>query len=136
MSLSQLQGEPGNGFPGRLKAAMRVRGFSHRGLAKAIGASQQSVTNWTQGHNEPSLRHLRSIARELGIPLGELLEGGSERPEETHANALLRELSDHPIRPAVEALSDSAPDLLDLLSRAESYVKHLEGPREKPGGSG
>jgi transcriptional regulator with XRE-family HTH domain len=120
-----------DGFPMRLKAAMELRGYSHRRLANAIGASQNSVTNWTRGHNEPSLRHLRSISRELDVSLSELLEEDRHRPLEDRASSLVRELAAQPIGPAVQILNESAPDLLDLLGQAERYVKDLEGKRGK-----
>ena len=112
-------------FPELLKAAMREREVSHRGLAAAIGASKQSVTNWTQGRNEPSLRHLRKIANFLGVPIVSLLEDpdADGRAEEVPAIALLRELTSQPIGPAMQSLAASAPDLSDLLTRAERYVK-------------
>lgn len=128
MAFERLQETTGNGFPERLRAAMSLRGYSQRKLAEEVGASKQSVTNWTQGHNEPSLRHLRRISRVLGVPLAELLEG--DRSGEGRAAELLQELAATPIRPAVQALTESAPDLLDLLSRAESYVRELEHASE------
>jgi hypothetical protein len=74
---------------------------------------------------------LRNIARELGMPVAELLEDRPQQLSEGQATSLIRELAAQPIGPAVQALSDSAPDLLGLLSRAEGYVKDLESERGK-----
>jgi transcriptional regulator with XRE-family HTH domain len=113
-----------NGFPKRLALLLKQRNYSHRGLADALGVSKQSVTNWTQGHNEPSLRHLREIARVLDLPLGELLEetegGGS--PQDAVASEILRDLTSQPVGQAIRSLAAATPDLFDLLSRAERYV--------------
>lgn len=117
------------GFAKRLRALMGERELSHRQLASAVGASKQSVTNWTQGHNDPSLRHLRKLAHVLEVPLASLLAEEDEEPleeEESPAAELLREFASQPIAPAVQALGTSAPDLLDLLSRAERYVRDLD----------
>jgi len=130
MATRQTDFDAINGFPERLRAAMKDRGYSHRGLAKAIGASKQSVTNWTQGRNDPSLRHLRNISQALDIPLVSLLEGRDSRQiEEGEATSLVREFAMQDIGPAIQALGDAAPDLLGLLSRAESYVKGQEQTR-------
>jgi transcriptional regulator with XRE-family HTH domain len=80
------------------------------------------VTNWTKGRNEPSLRHLHGIARHLDLPLGELLEGKSD----DSAASLLRELASEPVGPAMRSLREATPDLFDLLSRAERYVRDLD----------
>jgi transcriptional regulator with XRE-family HTH domain len=113
-------------FPERLKALLGEREISHRGLARKLGVSKQSVTNWTQGRNEPSLKHLRGIADQLNLPLGELLEGPSTG--EPSAASLLQELTSDPVGPAVRSLQLATPDLFDLLTRAERYVRHLDRP--------
>lgn len=111
-------------FPERLKMLLSERGISHRGLAQRIGVSQNSVTNWTQGRNEPSLKHLRGIAQQLGISLGELLEG--ETSGDPAAASLIRDLTGAPVAPAVRSLQAAAPDLFDLLGRAERYVREVD----------
>lgn len=125
--------EVADGFAERLKELIEERGFSHRGLAESLGVSKQSVTNWTQGYNEPSLRHLRGIARLLDIPLGVLLEETEDREgvDGALATSLLRELASQPVGPAVHSLAAAAPDLFDLLSRAERYVRDLDRRRDQ-----
>jgi len=120
--------EQQNGFPMRLKRLIDASAYSQRELADELGVSKQSVTNWTQGYNEPSLRHLRGIARLLDLPLGTLLEeaGDADRPDTALAASLLRELTSQPIAPAVRSLAGAAPDLFDLLNRAERYVRDRE----------
>ncbi len=119
----------GERFAERLQAAMSARRMSHRKLAKAVGASQQSVTNWTQGHNEPSLRHLRAISRALDVPPATLLEGSRTVTDEiATASDLVRELvALRQLAPAIETLAGSTPSLLDLLARAERHVRAGRG---------
>lgn len=128
MASSDSHGEALNGFPERLKRLIAERNHSHRGLAEALGVSKQSVTNWTQGHNEPSLRHLRAIARLLDLPPGALLEEMDDpRPVSgATATGLLRELTSQSVGPAMRSLAIAAPDLSDLLSRAERYVNEVD----------
>ena len=117
-------------FAERLQAAMSKKRMSHRKLANVVGASQQSVTNWTQGHNEPSLRHLRAIALALDVPPSTLLEGNQIVTDESAAATdLVKELAAlRRIAPAIETLADSTPGLLDLLARAERLAR--EGRRD------
>lgn len=132
MPASPADTEASRRLAARLSAAILEAGSSHRKLAAAIGVSKQSVTNWTQGRNEPSLRHLRNIARALEVPLGNLLQDyEEEEPGDTEAASLIREFTSHPAGPAMRSLTESAPDLLDLLSRAERYVKEHGEARGK-----
>jgi transcriptional regulator with XRE-family HTH domain len=121
-------------FPERLKALLEDRHISQRRLADELGVSKQTVTNWMQGHNEPSLRNLCGIARLLGIAPGELLKAADD-PDSPHlddtATSLLRELTLQPMGPAVRSLQAAAPDLLDLLNRAERYVSDLDRQRDR-----
>ena len=127
MASPSSEEDASKGFPERLKRLIAERNHSHRGLAKALGVSQQSVTNWTQGHNEPSLRHLREIARVLDLPLGALLEEARD-PNLAGATALdlLRELTAQPVGPTVRSLVTAAPDLSDLFGRAEQCLKAVD----------
>jgi len=132
MASRQIEDIAPNRFAERLNAAIEARGISHRALAREIGASKQSVTNWTQGRNEPSLHYLRHIARALDTSMMSLLrENDRLESEGSRAASLMEELTSDPIGPAIRAFGSSAPDLLDLLSRAERYVKDLEEPGKK-----
>jgi transcriptional regulator with XRE-family HTH domain len=127
-----------------LKRLIAERNLSHRRFAQALGVSKQSVTNWTQGRSEPNLRYLRTIARILEVPLASLLEEpgerGSESPSaasdgatESDAVGLLRELTADPAGPAVRTLAAAAPDLWDLLRRAEVCVGEFDRNRSDVG---
>lgn len=117
--------EEEHGFAERLKAEIERSNYSHRGLATEIGASKQSVTNWTQGHSEPSLKNLRRLASALRVPPALLLEGDGHSDQSPDATLvdLLAELTASPARPDLRALNDSVPGLLDLLARAERRIR-------------
>ncbi len=46
----------------RIRQARRLAGFSQSQLAAKIGAHVTSVSDWERGVNEPSVRHMTSIA--------------------------------------------------------------------------
>lgn len=123
--------EGGKTLAMRLRTLMEERDYSHRRLAADIGASKQSVTNWTQGHNEPSLPNLRALARALDVAPAHLIEARAETNAAEESLALVRELTALSLHPALDTLSGTAPSLLDLLSRAEQHVGNLD--RSGPG---
>ncbi|HEX8689802.1 MAG TPA: helix-turn-helix transcriptional regulator [Solirubrobacterales bacterium] len=111
-------------FAERLTAEIKRRKISHRRLAERIQTSTQSVTNWTQGRNEPNLRYLRRLAKVLDIPVARLFGEETRRGGESRAaEALVRDLANLELQPPVTALRDSAPALLDVLSRAEKQAR-------------
>ena len=120
----------------RLQAAIRRNGMSHRKLAAELETSKQSVTNWTQGTHEPSLRHLRRLARVLNMPLAQLLGESSGRTAAAPATsggddalAIVDELAQLGLRPTLNALHQSVPALLEVLSVAE---RQAQRGRRKP----
>jgi transcriptional regulator with XRE-family HTH domain len=50
----------------RIRQARRQAGLSQSQLAAKIGAHVTSVSDWERGVNEPSVRHLTSIAEATG----------------------------------------------------------------------
>jgi transcriptional regulator with XRE-family HTH domain len=99
---------------------MRRRDFSHRRLADRVDASKQSVTNWTQGTHEPSLRHVRRISEVLQVSIADLL-GDQSDPDAAgrEAAAIVGGLADLRLSQPIESLGKASPTLLDLLDRAE-----------------
>lgn len=45
-------------------------------VARAVGVRAETVRSWEQGVNRPSPRHLRALAKVLGVSVSEL-EGGA-----------------------------------------------------------
>lgn len=58
----------------RIRQARRHAGLSQSELAAKIGAHPTSVSDWERGVNEPSVRHMTSIARETDKPLDWFVE--------------------------------------------------------------
>lgn len=59
------------GFGDTLRAGRRLKGFTQADFARAVGASQQSVSRW-EGGDVPPLATLARIGNALDIPLGRL----------------------------------------------------------------
>lgn len=111
-------------FAARLKAEMRRGGFSYRQLAGLVDASKQSVTNWTKGTHEPSLRHVRRLSEAFQIPIAYLLDDETEpAAADREAAAIVDELASLELSRPVDSLGKASPALLDLLARAERQAQ-------------
>lgn len=113
-------------FASRLNVEIKRQKLSHRRLATLVETSKQSVTNWTQGRNEPSLRYVRRLSSVLGVPVSRLLdaETGSNGAE---ATAIVDELARLQLHSPIVSLSESSAAFLDLLARAEQEARKKEG---------
>lgn len=58
----------------RIRQARRQAELSQSQLALRIGAHVTSVSDWERGVNEPSVRHMTSIAEATGKPLDWFVE--------------------------------------------------------------
>lgn len=63
------------------KAATGGRQGSQAWLALKIGAHVTSVSDWENGKNQPSARHLRSIAETLGVTVESLYADSDDEDE-------------------------------------------------------
>jgi putative transcriptional regulator len=57
----------------RLKEILEKQHLSQRWLAERCGFSVQSVNNWCQQKNEPSLKTLALIAKVLKVKIADLI---------------------------------------------------------------
>lgn len=113
---------------------MRRRRLSHRGLAKSINASKQTVTNWTQGTHEPRLRHIRRLSEALQIPVADLLDDEARPdPSASDAIAIVERLADLGLSSPIDSLSQASPALLDLLAQAEQQVRERRATMSNQG---
>jgi transcriptional regulator with XRE-family HTH domain len=111
-------------FAVRLKAEIKRCHFSHRHLAELVDASKQSVTNWTQGTHEPSLRHVRRLSEVLQVPVAHLLDDESQpAAAEGEAAAIVDELASLRLSRPIGSLGKASPTLLELLARAERQAQ-------------
>jgi transcriptional regulator with XRE-family HTH domain len=63
MSMTQARNFRGD----RLRMLRKAKGMSQSFLGGRIGAHVTSISDWERGANEPSGRHVASLARELGV---------------------------------------------------------------------
>jgi putative transcriptional regulator len=64
----------------RIKAVLAEHDVSNKGLAEAVGVSEQMVSNWCVQKNQPSMKHLYAIANYLKIDVRELLVPNEQSP--------------------------------------------------------
>ena len=57
----------------KLKTVLEKKGLSQRWLAEQCGISVQSVNNWCQQKNEPSLKTLALMAKVLKVKIADLI---------------------------------------------------------------
>jgi len=60
-------------FPKLLRKLREKAGLSQAGLAKKAGLSVRSIQNWEQGHREPSVQGIITLARGLEVSAEVLL---------------------------------------------------------------
>lgn len=114
-------------FAPRLREALKRRRVTNRDLARAVGVSRNTVSNWTCGRSEPSSRHLRTIARVLEARADELL-GEPERFEMTvnaQAATLVERLASLELDGALTTLEAHIPSLLDVLRDAQRVSRAM-----------
>lgn len=70
----------------KLRSLRKARGWSQNELGRRIGAHVTSISDWERGDNEPSGRHVVSLARELKVNVDELY--GSDDDEEDQVRRL------------------------------------------------
>ncbi len=67
------------GFPERLAAARKERGFTQKGLAEATGLSHIQVHRYENGVAQPTLDAIKRLAVALGVTTDELVFDPQER---------------------------------------------------------
>ena len=56
-----------------LKELIQTKGVKQKWLAKKLGVSEVTVSNWMQEKSNPSKRHLEQLSHVLNIPLKDLM---------------------------------------------------------------
>lgn len=67
------------GFPDRLAAARKRRGFTQKALAEAIGLSHIQVHRYESGNAQPTLEAIKRLAVALGVTADQLIFDEDER---------------------------------------------------------
>ena len=60
-------------FASRLKELRKKHGLTQKEIAKLIGISQSSYSNWENGNTEPSLENVVRLAKLFGVTTDYLL---------------------------------------------------------------
>ena len=66
----------------KIRIARQRAGLTQEELAARVGRTSESISNIERGQQEPSIKTIQSLARELGVPAAEFFEddeGGSAR---------------------------------------------------------
>ncbi len=61
-------------FPENLKQSRERAGFTQASFAKTVGVPLRTIQNWEQGHREPRLDMLATLAKVLNVTADELLK--------------------------------------------------------------
>lgn len=56
-----------------LKEVLKLKGVKQNWLAKKLGVSEVTVSNWVQGKSEPTKKHLEKISQVLNFPLQDMM---------------------------------------------------------------
>ena len=59
----------------RLREYMTSSGLTQAELARRLGVSQPTVSDWLSGNIKPTVRRLLTISKKTGISVDELLKG-------------------------------------------------------------
>ncbi len=62
----------------RLAELIREKGIEQKGIAAKVGVSETMMSFLVNGLKEPSLTVLSRLARELGVPVSELIKEDAE----------------------------------------------------------
>lgn len=78
------------------------------GLARSIGSTSETIHSWFRGDSEPSIAHLRDLARELKVSRWEIVAilDGDEVPSRADPEELPRRVRQ--LELAVDALAQRA----------------------------
>jgi len=99
----------------------------HSHIAAKFALSGSKLRDWTDGRYRPSLAVLRTVARELGMTLGELMD-------RVTVDAPMAEAPGPPTSapPSTDALALILRRMDQRMDRIESRLTRLEGRRTKP----
>jgi transcriptional regulator with XRE-family HTH domain len=71
------------GFPDRLVALRKQRGFTQKALAEKVGVRALQIGRYENGTAQPTLEVIRNLAKALGVTADELIFDKDERgPDE------------------------------------------------------
>lgn len=117
-----------------LQEAIKVNGVAKVDLAREIGVSSNTITNWTKGRFRPSGQHAVLLAERLDLPLEMVLGHGPEAhavpapiPRSAEAENIVAQLAAIDPQPAARALGPVLDQLEKVLGDAKRYVAASTG---------
>lgn len=60
-----------------LRAYMESRGFTQIAIARLLGVSQPTVSDWLNGNTKPTAERLLELSEKTGLSIDELLKGNA-----------------------------------------------------------
>lgn len=125
----------------RFRQILDRRGLRGVDVANAVGVHKNTVTNWANGHTPVIPETLQRLARVLDTSLDDLAGGRgptgatplTEAETEDGAVEVLRRLLER--APALQAIAEATPDLLEVLGDAEEVVRRFEASMQSDGNS-
>lgn len=109
----------------RLKVARVGAGLDQRELAKMVGVSRGSISNWERGEAQPSLGNAVAVAQATGVTLEWLAEGVGVNEKTPTANSgegldpcAPPDLNREPIDYGFGAIPDTAAELIEAWAEA------------------
>src|SRR5918997_3807263 len=80
--------KPDDAVAAYLRQRLDERGMTSAALARELGVSKNTVTNWTKGKHRPQRKHVEAMAVALDTSPEALLSGPEDRATEPEAQAV------------------------------------------------
>lgn len=113
-----------NGFGRRLREVLGARQVTQSELARRVGVSNNTVTNWVHGVHRPDLTHLERVADALSVDPNDLLRDANPVPGRSDEHRrIVAALAALDVDSSVAALAREAPDLIRILADARRLAK-------------
>jgi transcriptional regulator with XRE-family HTH domain len=68
-----------------MRTARERRGITQKELGRITGIHEITLSRWENGHQSPSIKGAELVARALGVPLSELLDGSRSKHNTSEA---------------------------------------------------
>jgi transcriptional regulator with XRE-family HTH domain len=122
-----------------LRELLAERRMERQELAKLVGVSPNSVSNWVSGRFQPGRKHLLQLAVVFDLTVDELCGGAPSRATKAGvgdridgdttelSDAIVRRLAGLNPEPVAAAASAFGSDLMTVLREAQEYCARYRG---------
>lgn len=108
-------------FPERLKSAMEQSKMTNYGLAKRLGFSKTTITNYLNGTTEPKRQKIQALANALNVDTGWLATG-----EEPVINEIAKGYNPEHNHERVKSISEILGSVAISISGLEDEIRRLK----------